>query len=81
MPTRRATRKAKRDLAQGKKPSTAAGEFIREEMDQMKRRSGRRPRSREQAIAIGLSEARRAGIPVKPRPRRAKQRTRRAAGT
>src|SRR5260221_4581565 len=65
MPTKSTVEKAKRDLAEGKKPSTAAGEFVREEIDHV--REGKHgARSPQQAIAIGLSEARRAGIPLKP---------------
>jgi len=57
--------KAKRVLRQGKSPSTAAGEFIREEMDRMKHgKEG--ARSPKQAIAIGLAKARRAGVPLRP---------------
>jgi hypothetical protein len=79
MPTQRTTQKAKRDLAQGKQPSTAAGEFVREEMEHI-RRGQHGARSTKQAIAIGLSKARRAGVPLKPpRPGRAPSRTRRSA--
>jgi len=79
MPTQNTTEKAKRDLAQGKRASTAAGEFVREEMQHI--RQGRHgARSSKQAIAIGLSKARRAGVPLKPPgPGRAQPRTRRAA--
>ncbi|MGA8909248.1 MAG: DNA-binding protein [Acidobacteriaceae bacterium] len=57
--------KAKEDLREGKAPSTAAGEFVREEIDHV--REGRHgARSPQQAVAIGLSKARRAGIPLKP---------------
>lgn len=61
MPTQTAKRRARRDARQGKKPSTQAGEFVREEMHDMKRGKGT-ARSRKQAIAIGLSEARRSGV-------------------
>jgi hypothetical protein len=64
MPDKSITAKAKNDLAEGKSSSTAAGEFVREEIDHV--REGKHgARSPQQAIAIGLSEARRAGIPVK----------------
>lgn len=57
--------KAEEDLREGKSPSTAAGEFVREEIDHV--REGRHgARSPQQAVAIGLSKARRAGIPLKP---------------
>lgn len=61
MPTKTAKRRAHRDARQGKKPTTQAGEFVREEMHELKRGSGN-VRSRKQAVAIGLSEARRAGV-------------------
>ena len=56
---------AKEDLEEGKSPSTAAGEFVREEMHHI--REGKHgAQSTKQAIAIGLSKARRAGVPLKP---------------
>jgi hypothetical protein len=65
MPEKRIVDKAKQDLREGKSPSTAAGEFVREEIHHV--REGKHgARSPQQAIAIGLSEARRAGIPLKP---------------
>lgn len=68
MPEKRVVEKAKKDLREGKSPSTAAGEFVREEIEHV--REGKHgARSPQQAIAIGLSEARRAGIPLKPPPR------------
>jgi len=70
MPTARTTEKAKRDLAQGKKPSTAAGEFVREEIEHV-RKGKHGARSSKQAIAIGLSKARRAGVRL---PARGKKR-------
>jgi Family of unknown function (DUF6496) len=79
MPEKRTMEKAKEDLREGKSPTTAAGEFVREEMDHI--REGKHgARSTKQAIAIGLSKARRAGVPLKP-PRKGKtsRRTRRSA--
>jgi len=65
MPEKRVVEKAKEDLREGKSPSTAAGEFVREEIHHV--REGKHgARSPQQAIAIGLSEARRAGVPLKP---------------
>lgn len=61
MPTATAKKRARADARSGKKPSTQAGEFVREEMHELKRGKGS-ARSRKQAIAIGLSEARRAGV-------------------
>jgi hypothetical protein len=52
-------------LREGKSASTAAGEFVREEIEHV--REGKHgARSPQQAIAIGLSKARRAGVPLKP---------------
>lgn len=61
MPTQAAKKRARKDAREGKKPSTQAGEFVREEMRQYKRGRGSAG-SRKQAVAIGLSEARRAGV-------------------
>ncbi|HEY4354406.1 MAG TPA: DUF6496 domain-containing protein [Acidobacteriaceae bacterium] len=64
MPEKATIDAAKKDLREGKSASTAAGEFVRQEMDHI--REGRHgAKSTKQAIAIGLSEARRAGIPLK----------------
>ena len=73
MPQKQIVEKAKRALRAGKSASTAAGEFIREEMDRFKHGDDG-ARSREQAIAIGLAKARRAGVPLKPQPETAEQR-------
>lgn len=68
MPDQKAMRRAEEDRREGKSPSTQAGEFIREEMHHI--REGKHgARSTKQAIAIGLSEARRAGVKLPP-PRR-----------
>ena len=65
MPETKTIERAKEDLREGKGPSTAAGEFVREEMHHV--REGKHgARSTKQAIAIGLSKARRAGVPLKP---------------
>jgi hypothetical protein len=79
MPEKRTVRRAKSALRQGKKPSTAAGEFVREEVHHV--RSGKHgARSAEQAVAIGLAKARRAGVPLAPpKSGRTKQSTRKAA--
>ncbi len=66
MPSRTATRRARKDLREGKRPTTAAGEFVREEMEHVKQ-GKHGARNRKQIIAIGLSQARRAGVPVPPR--------------
>lgn len=63
MPEKETVERAQEDLREGKSPSTAAGEFVREEIDHV--REGKHgARSPKQAIAIGLSKARRAGIPL-----------------
>jgi hypothetical protein len=65
MPEKAVTERAKKDLREGKSSSTAAGEFVREEIEHV--REGKHgARSPQQAIAIGLSKARRAGVPLKP---------------
>jgi hypothetical protein len=71
--------RAKEDAREGKSPSTQAGEFVREEMHHI--REGKHgARSTKQAIAIGLSKARRAGVKLRPPKRRsASARTRRQA--
>jgi hypothetical protein len=61
MPKEITVKRARNDKRAGKKPSTQAGEFVREEMHALKKGSGH-VRSRQQAIAIGLSEARRSGV-------------------
>jgi hypothetical protein len=79
MPRKETIRKARADKRAGKSPSTQAGEFVKEEMDEI-RRGEHGARSTKQAIAIGLSEARRAGVDLPP-PRKGKTsaRTRRSA--
>src|SRR5438270_4644255 len=65
MPEQETVERAERDREQGKAPSTQAGEFVREEMHHI--REGKHgARSAKQAIAIGLSKARRAGVNLKP---------------
>lgn len=77
MPERKTLQRAARDKKQGKSPSTQAGEFVREEIDHV--REGKHGvRSTKQAIAIGLSKARRAGVDL-PSPKKAGAATRRKA--
>ncbi len=65
MPEKRTIERARKDAKEGKAPSTQAGEFVREEMDHI--REGKHgARSTKQAIAIGLSKARRAGVKLAP---------------
>jgi hypothetical protein len=73
MPEKRTIERARRDRRQGKRPTTQAGEFVREEMEYLK--SGERGvKNPKQAIAIGLSKARRAGIAVPRKPKRGSRR-------
>jgi hypothetical protein len=65
MPTQKATREAQESAHEGKRPTTQAGSFVKEEMHKMKRGKGT-ARSRKQAVAIGLSEARRSGVRLGP---------------
>lgn len=65
MPEKATVERARKDKREGKAPSTQAGEFVREEMDHI--REGKHgARSTKQAIAIGLSKARRAGVKLPP---------------
>jgi hypothetical protein len=79
MPEKEVIERARRDKAQGKAPSTQAGEFVREEIEHV--REGKHgARSTRQAIAIGLSKARRAGVELPPpKPGTVSERTRRSA--
>jgi Family of unknown function (DUF6496) len=79
MPEQKTLERARKDKREGKAPSTQAGEFIREEMHHI--RSGKHgAQSAKQAIAIGLSKARRAGVKLPP-PARGKtsEKTRKSA--
>jgi hypothetical protein len=78
MPEKETVRRARADKRAGKSPSTQAGEFVREEIHHV--REGKHgARSTKQAIAIGLSKARRAGVKLPPPGRRAKSTTRKSA--
>lgn len=77
MPEKRTVAKARKARRAGKAPSTQAGEFVHEEIRKI-RRGEHGARSPQQAIAIGLSKARRAGVPLRP-PKKGKARTRRSA--
>ena len=77
MPETRTLKRARKARRQGKSPSSQAGEFVREEIHHV--REGKHgARSTKQAIAIGLSKARRAGVKLGT-PKRASARTRRSA--
>ncbi|APR84053.1 TolA protein [Minicystis rosea] len=70
MPEKRTTERARAAKRAGKAPSTQAGEYVREEIHHV--REGKHgARSAKQAIAIGLSKARRAGVAVKPKKKAA----------
>jgi len=78
MPELKTIKRARRDKRQGKSPSTQAGEFVREEFHHV--REGKHgARSTKQAIAIGLSKARRAGVKLRRPPVSAKATTKRSA--
>src|SRR5437764_13578500 len=78
MPDKETIDRAKEDAAEGKSASTQAGEFVREEMHHI--RAGKHgARSTKQAIAIGLSKARRAGAKLNPPPKGTKAKTRQSA--
>jgi hypothetical protein len=70
MPTKKTVESARRKEREGKKPTTQAGEFVKEEMHRFEQ-GDPQIKSRKQAIAIGLSEARRAGVKLPP-PRKGK---------
>jgi hypothetical protein len=79
MPENETVERAREDAREGKSPSTQAGEFVREEMDHI--REGKHGAvSTKQAIAIGLSKARRAGVELPPpKPGKASPRVRKKA--
>jgi Family of unknown function (DUF6496) len=65
MPEKKTIERARRAKREGKRPTTQAGEFVGEEMEHIK--EGKHgARSRQQAVAIGLSKARRAGVKLPP---------------
>ena len=79
MPEKKTLERARRAKREGKRPTTQAGEFVREEMHHV-REGKHTARSRKQVVAIGLSKARRAGVRI-PAKGRAKgsRRTRKAS--
>ncbi len=67
MPEKKTIERAREDAREGKAPTTQAGEFVREEFEHI--REGKHgARNTKQAIAIGLSKARRAGVKLPPPP-------------
>src|SRR3954452_13923322 len=80
MPKQETLKRAKKDAAEGKSASTQAGEFVREEINHV--REGKHgARSPKQAIAIGLSKGRRAGVKLGESPATASSRTKRSASS
>jgi hypothetical protein len=80
MPEKRTLQRVRRDARQGKAATTQAGEFVREEMEHAK--SGKhRVKGRKQAIAIGLSKARRSGVKIGPNPNRRRPKRSRAVSS
>ena len=79
MPNKRTIERARKDRREGKSASTQAGEFVREEIHHI--REGKHgARSTKQAIAIGLSKARRAGVKLRaPAPGKTSEDTREQA--
>src|SRR5213083_1234024 len=79
MPDKETIKRANADRRAGKSASTQAGEFVREEMHHI--REGKHgAKSAKQAIAIGLSKARRAGVPLKAKGQAAGKPVRKATG-
>lgn len=77
MPEKETLKRARKDKREGKAPSTQAGEFVKEEIEHV--REGKHgARSTKQAIAIGLSKARRAGVDLPP-PKNASKETKEQA--
>ncbi len=78
MPEKKTLEKARKAKREGKAPSTQAGAFVEEEIEHV--REGKHgARSTKQAIAIGLSKARRAGVKLPAPPRTASERTKQSA--
>jgi len=78
MPEKQTLKRARAAKRRGKRPTSQAGEFVREEMHHI--RGGKHgARSTKQAIAIGLSKARRAGVKLAPPPKGTKAKTRQSA--
>jgi hypothetical protein len=79
MAEKRTLERARQDARKGKAPSTQAGEFVREELEHI-RKGKHGARNTKQAIAIGLSKARRAGVKLAPpKPGTTSERTRKQA--
>jgi hypothetical protein len=78
MPEKKTMAEARKAKREGKSPTTQAGAFVHEEIEHI--REGKHgARSAKQAIAIGLSKARRAGVKLPPPPATASERTKEGA--
>jgi hypothetical protein len=78
MPEKKTIKRAKKDAAEGKAPTTQAGEFVHEEIEHVK--EGKHGvKNTKQAIAIGLSKARRAGVKLPPPKAGASDKTKKQA--
>lgn len=78
MPEKETLERARQDASEGKSPSTQAGEFVHEEIEHVK--EGKHgARSTKQAIAIGLSKARHAGVKLPPPKAGASEETKKQA--
>ena len=78
MPEKKTLTQARQARREGKAPSTQAGPFVKEEIEHI--REGKHgARSTKQAIAIGLSKARQAGVKLPPPPKTATERTKQSA--
>jgi hypothetical protein len=78
MPEKSTIKRNQRDAKEGKAPTTQAGEFVREEIEHI-RQGKHGAQSTKQAIAIGLSKARRAGVKLPPPGKNSSSQTRRKA--
>jgi hypothetical protein len=79
MPEKKTLQRARRAKREGKRPTTQAGEFVREEMHHV-REGKHTARSRKQVVAIGLSKARQAGVRIPARGGAGSKRSTRKAG-
>src|SRR3569832_268908 len=79
MPEKKTIERARKKKREGKAPTTQAGEFVREEIKHV-RKGKHGARSTKQAIAIGLSKARKAGVDVPPKGKAAKKKSKARSG-
>lgn len=79
MPKKSTIKRVRKAAQEGKAPSTQAGEFVREEFEHVKE-GKHNAKSRKQAIAIGLSKARKAGVPIPESPSKRRSKDSRSSG-